>query len=115
MADGGTLFLDEVDTLPLAAQAKLLRFLQEGTYRPLGSQRFFHTNVRLIAASNRDLTDGIRTNQFGPDLYFRLNVLPLHLPPLRYRRADIAILAQHFLGLICSSSGNLEKTFSSSP
>jgi DNA-binding NtrC family response regulator len=114
MADGGTLFLDEVDTLPLAAQAKLLRFLQEGTYRPLGSQRFIRTNVRLVAASNRDLTECIRVNQFRSDLYFRVNVLPLHLPPLRHRRADIVMLAQHFLALICSASGKPGKTFSSS-
>jgi len=93
MADGGTLFLDEIDALSLSAQAKLLRFLQEHTYRPLGSDRFEPANVRVIAATNRDLEDVVRKKQFRADLYFRLNVLRLRLPPLRERSGDIELLA----------------------
>jgi DNA-binding NtrC family response regulator len=114
MAEGGTLFLDEVNSLPLPAQGKLLRFLQEGTYRPIGSQKFTRANIRLVAASNRDLGECIRDNQFRADLYFRLNVLPLRLPPLRERPADIATLAQHFLTSICKSAARPTKSFSHS-
>jgi DNA-binding NtrC family response regulator len=114
MADGGTLLLDEVDTLPQAAQAKLLRFLQEGTYRALGSQKFTRVNLRMIAAANRDLGECVRANQFRSDLYFRLNVLPLRLPPLRERRGDIPTLAEHFLTLLCGLEGKPVKTFSPS-
>jgi DNA-binding NtrC family response regulator len=114
MAEGGTLFLDEVDSLPLGAQAKLLRFLQEGTYRALGSQKFTRANIRLVAATNRDLGECIRANQFRADLYFRLNVLPLRLPALRERPADIATLAEHFLTALCKSAGKPEKAFSPS-
>jgi DNA-binding NtrC family response regulator len=104
LANGGTLFLDEVDMLPMAAQAKLLRFVQEGTYRRLGAPRYTSVDVRLIAGSNRDLAECMKAAQFRPDLYFRLNVLPLRLPPLRERRADIPILAEHFLREISKSS-----------
>jgi len=93
LADGGTLFLDEIDALSLSAQAKILRFLQEQTFRPLGSERFEHADVKLIAASNRDLLGRIREQQFRQDLYFRLNVLRINLPPLRDRRSDIELLA----------------------
>jgi two-component system, NtrC family, response regulator GlrR len=105
LAEGGTLFLDEVDSLSLAAQAKLLRFLQEGTYRPLGSERFMRGDVRVIAASNRDLEACVEGNQFRADLYFRLNVLRLHLPPLRERSSDIEALARHFLEKQCLEEG----------
>jgi DNA-binding NtrC family response regulator len=97
MAEDGTLFLDEVDALSPANQAKLLRFLQEGTYRALGAERFMRSNARVIAASNRSIEDRVQQGQFRSDLYFRLNVLRLHLPPLRERREDIPLLAQHFL------------------
>jgi DNA-binding NtrC family response regulator len=97
MADGGTLFLDEIDALSLTAQGKLLRFLQEHTFRPLGADRFQRADVNVIAATNRDLEACIRDRQFRADLYFRLNVLRLHLPPLRARRGDIALLANHFV------------------
>jgi DNA-binding NtrC family response regulator len=97
LAEGGTLFLDEVDALPLTAQAKLLRFLQERTYRPLGADRFTHADVNVIAASNRDLEACVRRQQFRADLFYRLNVIRLHLPPLRERREDVPSLATHFL------------------
>lgn len=104
MADGGTLFLDEIDSLPLGAQAKLLRFIQEGIYRPLGSQKFVRADLRLIAAANRDPEKLVRQGQFRSDLFFRLNVLPLHVPALRERRGDIARLARHFLQVLLPSA-----------
>ena len=96
-AEGGTLFLDDVDSLPLAAQAKLLRFLQEGEYRQVGSNSVTHTDVRVIAASNCDLKAQAMRGGFRQDLYFRLNVLRLNLPALRERREDIPVLALHFM------------------
>jgi transcriptional regulator with GAF, ATPase, and Fis domain len=113
MAEGGTLFLDEVDALSLAAQAKLLRFLEDGAYRALGADRFTRANVRLIAATNRDLESCVREKQFRSDLYFRLNVLQLRLPPLRDRRGDINLLARHFLESCCAATGARRKSFSS--
>jgi len=109
MADGGTLFLDEIDSLPLAAQAKLLRFIQEGTYRPLGSQKFVRADLRLIAAANRDLDKCVRDGQFRSDLFFRLNVLHLRLPSLRDRRGDIATLTRHFLKALLPSAAPEKK------
>jgi two-component system response regulator GlrR len=97
MADGGTLFLDEVDSLSPANQAKLLRFLQEGTYRSLGSDRFSSSNVRIIAATNSRMEEQVRQRQFRSDLYFRLDVLRLRLSPLRERRGDVSLLAKYFL------------------
>ena len=96
-ADGGTLFLDEVDCLPLAAQVKLLRFLQEKRYRPLGSPKYRNADVRVIAASNVDLLAATQQGKMRSDLYYRLNVLSMHLPPLRERREDIPELARHFV------------------
>jgi two-component system, NtrC family, response regulator GlrR len=93
IADGGTLLLDEIDALSLTAQAKLLRFLQERTYRPLGSDRFAQADVRVFAATNRDLAAAVDSRQFRADLYFRLNVLHIELPPLRERRGDVELLA----------------------
>jgi DNA-binding NtrC family response regulator len=97
MAEGGTLFLDEVDALSPAAQAKLLRFLQERTFKPLGSDHFVKATVNVIAATNRDLQRCVQEKQFRADLYFRLNALRLDLPPLVERHSDIALLAHHFL------------------
>jgi two-component system response regulator GlrR len=97
-AEGGTLFLDDIDCLPQLAQAKLLRFLQEREYRPVGSNRVQRANVRVIAASNRHLPQLVDRGQFRQDLFFRLNVLSIGLPPLRERRQDIPELAMHFLG-----------------
>lgn len=97
MAEGGTLFLDEIDSLSLASQAKLLRFLQERSYRALGSDRYTRANVRVIAASNRCIEESVRRKEFRNDLYFRLSVLRLNLPSLRERRGDVSLLALHFL------------------
>ena len=97
MAEGGTLFLDEIDSLSPGAQGKLLRLLQERTYKPLGADRFAHADIRIIAATNRDLDELVRQRLFRSDLYFRLNVLTLTLPPLRERRQDIALLARRFV------------------
>jgi len=99
-ADGGTLFLDEVGDMPLAAQAKLLRALQAGEVRPLGATRAVAVDVRVIAATHRDLERAIEADEFREDLYYRLNVIALELPPLRERREDIAVLAHHFLGTV---------------
>jgi DNA-binding NtrC family response regulator len=112
MADGGTLFLDEIDALSPAAQTKLLRFLEERTYRPLGGDKFVQASVNVITATNCDLESSVRAKQFRSDLYFRLNVLRLHLPPLRERPGDIELLAQHFLESLCEPSGPPNKSFS---
>jgi two-component system, NtrC family, response regulator GlrR len=96
-ANGGTLFLDEIDCLPVSAQVKLLRFLQEKEYRPLGSARMKRANVRVIAASNLNLEEAVDTGKVRQDLFYRLNIISLTLPPLRDRREDIPLLAKHFL------------------
>jgi two-component system response regulator GlrR len=96
-SEGGTLFLDEIDSLPALAQGKLLRFLQERDYRPVGTNALRRADVRVIAASNQDLASLVARERFRQDLYFRLNVLTLDLPPLRERREDIPILALHFI------------------
>jgi DNA-binding NtrC family response regulator len=97
LAEKGTLFLDEIDSLALGVQAKLLRLLQEKTYRPLGSDRFRTADVRILAASNRDLAEAVRLGRLRADLFFRLDVLRLRLPPLRERAADAVLLAERFL------------------
>jgi DNA-binding NtrC family response regulator len=112
MAKGGTLFLDEIDSLAQAAQAKLLRVLEDGTFRPLGSTRFLRTDVRVIAATSADLVELIRLKRFRPDLYFRLNVVQLRLPPLRERASDIPVLAQHFVEQLCRERRQPIKTIS---
>jgi two-component system response regulator GlrR len=104
-AEGGTLFLDEIDSLSASAQAKLLRFLQDRTYRPLGGDRMLHANVNVVAATNRDLETLVAEQKFRADLFFRLSVLRLHMIPLRERRDDIPLLAQHFLDSMCIEDG----------
>jgi DNA-binding NtrC family response regulator len=96
-AERGTLFLDEVDSLPLLAQVKLLRFLQDKEYRPLGSTKAMKGDVRIIAASNANLENAIAGGTLRRDLYYRLNVVPILLPALRHRAGDIGLLASHFL------------------
>jgi DNA-binding NtrC family response regulator len=98
-ATGGTLFLDEVGDMPLAMQAKLLRVLQESEVERVGGNETIRVDVRVVAATNKDLLEACSGGQFRPDLYDRLNVLPLSLPPLRARRPDIAPLARHFVAI----------------
>jgi len=103
--DGGSLFLDEVDCLPLTAQVKLLRFLQEKEIRPLGAIRSRRVDVRLIAASNANLLEAVQQGRFRQDLFFRLNVIVMTLPPLRERKEDIPVLARHFVAKCVSALG----------
>ena len=111
-ADGGTLFLDEIDCLSLTAQVKLLRFLQEKEYRPLGSAKTHRSDTRVIAAANIDFEAAVREGSLRQDLYYRLNVIPLPLPPLRERREDIPLLATHFLNKYASKFDRPNLAFS---
>jgi two-component system nitrogen regulation response regulator NtrX len=106
-ADGGTLFLDEIGDMALAAQAKALRALQEGEVTRIGGAKPRRVDVRVIAATNKRLEDEIAAGRFREDLYYRLNVVPLHVPPLRERREDIPLLVQHFLAHFAREGGGL--------
>lgn len=111
VADGGTLFLDEIGDLALAAQAKILRALQEGVIVRVGDSRTIQVDVRVIAATNRDLAGEIAEGRFREDLYFRLNVMPVHVPPLRERLEDVPALVSHFVAALGSGPGMAPKPF----
>ncbi len=110
-ADGGTLFLDEIGETSPAFQVKLLRVLQEGEFRPLGSNRPVTVDVRVIAATNRDLEEDVRTGRFREDLYYRLATISLHVPPLRERPMDLPLLAQRLLDSSCAALGKRVEGF----
>jgi DNA-binding NtrC family response regulator len=112
-AENGTLFLDEVDSLPLLAQVKLLRFLQDKEYRPLGSTKAIKGDVRIIAASNANLEAAVAAGTLRRDLYYRLNVVPITLPPLRERPKDILLLARYFLAQHAAKLNSPAAEFSS--
>jgi DNA-binding NtrC family response regulator len=105
LADSGTLFLDEIGDMPPDVQAKLLRVLQDGTFQRLGGTRVLDVDVRLVAATNKDLVQEVAAGRFRQDLYYRLNVITIDLPPLRERRADIPLLAAHFLRYYSEQNG----------
>lgn len=104
-ADGGTIFLDEIGEMPLQLQAKLLRVLEDGVVRPVGSDRSTRSDARVVAASNLDLATAVKNRLFREDLFYRLQVVPLVIPPLRERRSDIPILVEYFLDRIRARAG----------
>jgi two-component system response regulator HupR/HoxA len=111
-ANGGTLFLDEIGDTSLSMQVKLLRVLQEGSFLPVGANSPKKTDVRIIAATNRNIKKMMETGEFREDLYYRINVFPVDLPPLRERKEDVPILMDHFLKKRCDEAGQAMKTFS---
>jgi two-component system response regulator HydG len=111
VADGGTIFLDEIAEMSKATQAKILRVLQEREFEPLGSNDSVRVDVRVIAATNRDLEKEVELGNFREDLYYRLNVVPVRVPPLRERREDIPLLLDHFLSIYCGKIGKKIRGF----
>lgn len=112
LAEGGTLFLDEIGDMSLSAQAKVLRALQENKITRVGGDKEIKVNVRVIAATNKDLKKEIENGNFREDLFHRLNVIPIHVPSLNERTDDIPLLAQHFLNLLCTENGTPVKSIS---
>ena len=112
MADGGTLFLDEIGDMSLKTQAKVLRALEEQAFERVGGKDTVRIDVRVIAASNRDLSGLIAEGRFRNDLYYRLNVIPIEVPPLRARKDDVPVLVDHFIGIFCAENGRRRKTVS---
>ncbi len=112
LADGATIFLDEIGELPLDLQPKLLRVIQEGEFERLGSSRTIKVNVRIIAATNRNLEEEIQNGRFRQDLYYRLNVFPISIPPIRKREEDIPLLLNHFVNKFCKKLGKQTKAIS---
>jgi len=105
LADHGTIFLDEIGEMPLELQSKLLRVIQDGEFERLGSPRTIKVNVRIIAASNRNLEEEIKSGRFREDLFYRLNVFPITIPPLRQRKEDIPLLVNHFVAKFNKKTG----------
>jgi two-component system nitrogen regulation response regulator NtrX len=114
MADGGSIFLDEIADMSLKTQAKVLRVLQEQVLEPVGGSSSVRVDVRVVAATNKDLTREIRSGRFREDLYFRLNVIPIVVPPLRDREQDVVLLAEHFAAEFAHEDGRRLKIFDSS-
>ncbi len=112
LADGGTIFLDEIGDMPPEAQAKALRAIEEGEFERVGGMNTMKVDVRILAATNRDIEAEVRAGNFREDLYYRLNVVSIFVPPLRERREDITVLAQHFCKEFCRANGKKEKIIS---
>ncbi|HEX7414063.1 MAG TPA: sigma 54-interacting transcriptional regulator, partial [Bacteroidia bacterium] len=112
LAEGGTLFLDEIGDMSLSAQAKVLRALQENKITRVGGDKAISVNVRVIAATNKNLQKEIEKGNFREDLFHRLSVIPIHVPSLAERKEDIPLLAEHFLNMICTEQGNAVKDLS---
>src|SRR5690606_6999747 len=110
-AHGGTLFLDEVSEMPLTTQAKILRVLVDQTFERVGGSKRVQVDVRVVSATSQDLRAEIEAERFREDLYHRLNVVPIHVPPLTERREDIPLLAQHFMRRIAAATGRNERPF----